>query len=223
MRKPRIDNIKSNFNYTIDSVRDLVKSTHDNHQIPPDVKKSIRGLAIVMLFGAYEKMIKTLCAELIETASTFRGKQRNLSPQFRMVGIASQINAIRDPAAKKSTLWERTLPNVLKQIDGEASALTEIWPDNGEYMKRSQVLIFCQFFNLGEAIGSLGKVHNIIDSIVSQRNQIAHGELTAQEVGRNYSEVDIDSLINDWENGWSNFLDSVSSIVSNKAYFINSR
>lgn len=223
MRKPRIDNIKNNFNYTIDSVRDLVKSTHDNLQIPSDVKKSIRGLAIVMLFGAYEKMIKALCAELIETASTFRGKQRNLSPQFRMVGIASQINAIRDPAAKKSTLWERTLPNVLKQIDGEASALTEIWPDNGEYMKRSQVLIFCQFFNLGEAIGSLGKVHNIIDNIVSQRNQIAHGELTAQEVGRNYSEVDIDSLINDWENGWSNFLDSVSSIVSNKTYFINSR
>ncbi|WP_125967698.1 HEPN domain-containing protein [Bifidobacterium samirii] len=209
-----MESIENDFHHRMSCIRDLINATHPNAdlsdespRISPTVQKSVRGLVIVMLFGAYEKTVKSLCQELIETASTFRGKQKNLTMPFRLIGIFNQINALRDQSIKRSTIWERTLPDLLGRIEGDASLLCNTWPDNGEYMKRSQLKLFCRVFNLSQALQQLGPINDKLDMIVVERNQIAHGELTAEEVGRRYSETEIRSLVDEWETRWTSFFD----------------
>jgi hypothetical protein len=65
----------------------------------------------------------------------------------------------------------------------------------------------------------LREVWGRLDSIVSERNQIAHGRLTADEVGRNYSIGELMELVQLWRDRWGSFLGWVESKASTRDFF----
>lgn len=221
MKNIDIQYIENEFIQRIDDIQLLVDTAHDNNRnIPSNVQKSIRGLAIVMLFGSYERLLHQLCTEIVETASSFRGNQRQLQLPFRIIGLAPQIKALRDPKIGKVKLWTDVMPKIVNASEKRAFELDKkFWPDSGNYMKYEQLKLFCIFFQLQNALHDLGSINNQLDGIVAQRNKIAHGESSPEQIGSNYSPNEINQLISEWKNGWIAFLNSALAITSDKHYW----
>lgn len=228
MRKPDLNYIREEFRDRISSVKTLLDSLESHENDDPEgapladvstVERNIKGLVIVMLFGSYERLMHRLSQELIDTANSFRGKRKNLTAHFRMIGLAPLVcNADH---LKKKTIWDATLPKMIKELEGDAAGLdVATWPDNGEFMKAAHFRLICSVFRLDSAKSALGRVNGDIDMIVVNRNKIAHGEYSPADVGRDYTLKDMRELVNHWESGWCQFLDKVESIVSERSYFV---
>ncbi|GAB3952804.1 hypothetical protein GCM10027614_57100 [Micromonospora vulcania] len=90
-------------------------------------------------------------------------------------------------------------------------------------MKSSQVKLLCDVFDFGNPAPILREVWEQINAVVEQRNGIAHGRLTPEEVGRRYSHDEIMALIQVWEDRWSDFLSWIEGECQGPGFYLASR
>ncbi len=209
----------------IDAIRRILAVSHPTPSPAPnmDIGREARGLCIVLLFAAYEHLLTSLCRGLLEAASRLRVGNRRLKPGIRLFAVHGDFQAIQ--ASSTGKLWNEYGPRLFQRLEQPrpCSINVDLFPADGSFMKRSQVSLFCRLFDLGDPGAVLKEAWGNLDSIVSQRNAIAHGGQTPEEVGRNYSISDINGLVDSWELRWREFLDHVELSAASRDFFRNRR
>lgn len=198
----------------------LIDETHPAGAVAGPISREARGLVIVLLFAAYENLLTSLTRTLLEGAIRCRVSNRRLQPGFRAFALESAAKSIRGVSEKK--LYVSALP---KMVEDAASAGrtctidTNAFPSDGSFMKRSQIQLWCKLFDIPAPGGLLRRTWPDIDSIVAQRNGVAHGRLTPEEVGREYTEGEIRVLIESWRLDWTDFLTDVGTRARSRDFF----
>lgn len=202
---------------------DLLEATHPPAAGRADIGSSARGLVIVLLFAAYENLLTALCRSLLEAAASLRIGAKRLRPGFQVFAIANSLKGVFD--AGRSTVFTNHGPQIVAQLRaGKARDIdTSIFPHDGSYMRKSQVLLFCELFGLPHPGATLREVWQRLDVVVTERNGIAHGRLTADEVGRNYTVDEMRALTYLWVIRWTEFLDLVEQSAANRNFYRVSR
>lgn len=213
--------------YRDELIRRLVAIQHildATHISPPplgitDAGREARGLAIVLLFASYENLLTSLCRRLLEIAATLHVGNRRLRKGFRLFAVHKQLYSVSNVSEGK--IWRGKGLELLDcAFDSRNCSINpNLFPSDGSFMKRSQVALFCEIFELGDPGPILREVWDRLDTIVSERNGIAHGRLTPEEVGRNYSLADIESLVNLWSQRWASFIDHIESRAQNREFY----
>jgi hypothetical protein len=90
-------------------------------------------------------------------------------------------------------------------------------------MRTGQVRTFCELFGLGDPAPVINGIWARIDTIVAERNEIAHGQQTPDEVGRRYTSQEIRGLVDLWEGDWLAFLNWVEGQASSRDFFRDKR
>jgi len=210
----------------IDSATRLINATHPT--TPPSVggamanpiSREARGLAIVLLFAAYENLLRSTTRTLLEAALRVRVGNRRLRPGFRTFALFSSVQSIRSISEKR--LYSDGLPKLVLAADPGGRICTidsDRFPTDGSFMRSSQIVLWCKMFDLPHPASILRRTWAMVDTIVVQRNEIAHGGQTADLVGRNYSEADIRQLISDWRDDWLDFLYIVEQRGSTRDFY----
>ncbi|WGM19862.1 HEPN domain-containing protein [Paenarthrobacter sp. OM7] len=196
---------RSDLEVRLMSARNLVIAGEATAGTPQDISRETRGLAIVLVFAAYENLIKKVTTSVLEEVASSRARNRRLKPGFKVVAASSKLQGLFDLSRKH--LWTGRGLELMDLVTSttELSIQTTIFPSDGSYMKRSQVSTICELFHLGDPSVALGGTWDDINGVVRQRNAIAHGEQRADEVGRNYSFNEILVLVENWENSWKAF------------------
>lgn len=202
----------------------LVDQTHPSAGIAGPTTGSIsreaRGLVVVLLFAAYEHLLRALTRDLLETAQRLRVSNRRLQPGFRAFALVSSAKSLRDLSTKK--MYSHALPHLVRTADlgGRLCTIdTNSFPDDGSFFRQSQVSIWCSLFGIPNPHQILSRTWGSIDAVVTDRNGVAHGRLTPLEVGRNYSEPEIRQLVEDWRDDWMDFLDNVGALASSRDFY----
>jgi hypothetical protein len=127
--------------------------------------------------------------------------------------------------ASDGRIWRDIGPGLLDgAFDSRQCTINpNLFPSDGTFMKRSQVVLFCDIFELGDPGPILQEVWGRLDTIVTERNGIAHGRLAPEEVGRDYSLGDIRSLVDLWEQRWISFIGHVESRACDRGFYRYSR
>jgi hypothetical protein len=210
----------------IDSATRLINATHPASATLPagvtaaPISREARGLVIVLLFAAYENLLRSVTRTLLEAAIRMRVGNRRLRPGFRTFAFFSSAQSIRAQSEKR--LYSDGLPNLVLAADPGGRVCTidaNGFPSDGSFMKPSQIVLWCKIFDLPHPASILRRTWTAVGTIVVQRNGIAHGELTADLVGRSYSEADIRQLISDWRDDWLDFLDVVEQRGSTRDFY----
>lgn len=210
----------------IDSATRLINATHAAPVAPAvgvaanPISREARGLVIVLLFAAYENLLRSTTRTLLEAALRVRVGNRRLRPGFRAFALFSSVQSLRDTSEKK--LYSDGLPKLVIAADPGGRICTidsSRFPADGSFMRSSQVVLWCKIFDLPHPASILRRTWAMIDTIVIQRNEIAHGGQTADLVGRNYSEADIRQLISDWRDDWLDFLNLVEQRGSTRDFY----
>ena len=205
----------------LDAVRRIVDAAHPATLPPgaPDAGRDARGLAILLLFASYENLLTSLCRRLLEVATTLRVGNRRLQKGFRLFAVHNLFQSGSD--ASEGKIWRDIGPRLLDcAFDSKQCSInSNLFPSDGSFMKRSQVVLFCEIFNLGDPGPVLKEVLSRLDTVVTERNGIAHGRLTPEEVGRSYSLADIQTLVDVWQQRWIGFIDHVESKAQHRSFY----
>jgi hypothetical protein len=206
-----------------DRITVVVRLIDEAHPPPPEISsisRETRGLAVVLLFAAYEELLTSLTRTLLEAAIRMRVGNRRLQPGFRAFALHSAAKSVRNVSERK--LFLTALPGLVDAANSGKAPVTinpDDFPSDGSFMKRSQIETWARLFNIGSPEKLLSRTWSGIDAVVAQRNGVAHGRLTPQEVGRNYSEAEVRQLITDWALDWDEFLIHVALLASSRDFF----
>jgi hypothetical protein len=184
-----------------------------------DISRETRGLAILLLFASYENLITTLCRGLLEKAKSLRVGNRRLRPSIKQFAVFNIFESIKTSSEGK--IWQEKGRQLIDCIfDSRNCTIDENkFPSDGSYMKKSQVSLFCTIFDLGDPGSILKEVWVRLDTIVSERNRIAHGSAVPEEIGRFYTSSEIRHLVNLWECRWCDFIDHVEIKASVRDFY----
>lgn len=209
----------------LDAVRRILDATHPTFPVHgvPDAGREVRGLAIVLLFAAYENLLTSMCRRLLEIATTLRVGNHRLRKGFRLFAVHHLLQSIAE--ASDGRVWRDLGPRLLDcAFDSKRCSINpDLFPADGSFMKCSQISLFCKIFELGDPGPVLREVWNRLDTVVTERNGIAHGRLTPEEVGRNYSLADTQDLVEIWEQRWISFINHVEVSAQDRGFFRHSR
>jgi hypothetical protein len=203
------------------AVRGILDATHSSNTPPSglDISREARGMSVVLLYAAYENLLVSLCRSLLETAIQLRVGNRRLKPGLQVFAAYNKLQAITSVTPPK--LWGDFGFDLIDTLTSSNACTIspELFPNDGSNMRRSQVTTFCRVFNLGDPAPVLREVWSRLDTIVTERNGIAHGRLTPDEVGRNYSITDMMGLVAIWDERWNDFLTWVEGQASTRDFF----
>lgn len=201
----------------------LIDATHPQGPVPAgtvDVSREMRGLAIVLLFAAYESLLTSATRTLLEAAISLRVGNRRLKPGFRMFALEASVRSARD--VSDSRLFSRALPrlvSVAAKSDRTSTINPDVFPADGSFMRDSQVELWCDLFDIGRPAAILTRTWNDLNGVVADRNAIAHGRLTPEVVGRRYTETELRDLVENWSADWRDFLNHVEGLASSRSFF----
>lgn len=199
------------------SIRLLIDQSHPAGQ-PTAISREIRGMAVLLLYAAYENLLTSVCRSLLEEAGRLRVGNRRLRPGLKLVAAYAKLQAVA--GSSPTGIWKAGLDVVETLYDSQNCSLAPaVFPNDGTNFRRSQVLTVCRVFGLSSPAPILREVWGQIDGVVAQRNAIAHGRLTPGEIGRDYSYSDINGMIDVWDMRWHEFLEWVERAASTRDFF----
>lgn len=208
----------------VDSINRLIEVTHPSEESSDGfmgVQREARGLSILLLFASYENLLRSLTRTLLEGAARCRVSNGRLQPGFRLFALESRAKSLRDISTKKLYTQDGIIAFINSVESGERPATinTNAFPDDGSFFRRSQLELWCQIFRVENASSLLGETWQRLDAIVRDRNKIAHGEVTPDDVGRRYTQPEISNVIADWSTDWVCFLREIEQLASTRDYF----
>ncbi|KAB7832670.1 MAE_28990/MAE_18760 family HEPN-like nuclease [Streptomyces mobaraensis] len=219
--------MENEFRQRINVVRKLLDATDTSPgaagvNSPIDVSRETRGLSIVLLYAAYENLLKGVSRTLLESATQLKLGNRRLKPEFQLFAVHSKLRALTDTPAKQ--IWKGAGRSVIEALFGKSCSInSNIFPNDGSHMKTPQVVTLCEVYGLNPPAPILQEAWGRINTVVSERNSIAHGQRTPEEVGRNYSIGELRNLVDIWERRWCEFLVDVETLASTRDFYRDPR
>jgi hypothetical protein len=200
------------------SIRNLLDATH-NTAHSPDASREARGLAIVLLYASYEHLLVSVCQSVLEKAGSLRVGNRRLRPGLQLFAAFPKLQAVQ--AGGSGSIWRGSGMEIVNTIiDRRGCSISPaVFPDDGSHMRRSQVTTVCNLLDFDPPAPILREVWERIDTIVSERNAVAHGRRTADEIGRNYTLLELTTLVDLWELRWKDFLAAAEARASTREFY----
>ena len=205
----------------MDVVRKLLITAHPNTPPPAtvDIGREVRGLCIVLMFAAYENLLTSVCRGLLETAVSLKVGNKSLRKGLKLFTVHGHLQSLHELSTRN--IWKPKGLKIIETIELSRSCNINVnlFPSDGSFMKQTQVTLFCELFELGDPAAVLKEAWSKIDGIVTERNGIAHGRLTPEEVGRRYSFPEIEDVLRIWETRWLEFLINLELKASSRDFY----
>lgn len=193
----------------------------DTHRTPGQtgVSREARGLAVILIYAAYENLLKQLTTDLLDVAISMRVSNKRLHPRFRTFAIESAVQSSRALSERKSFSGLTAIADAASRSSRPCSIHPDSFPSDGSFFKQSQIRFWCDTFQVGDPAPILHRIWQRINTVVTQRNQIAHGSSEPQDIGRSYTEAEMRSLIADWQSSWDAFLIHINTLASHRDFY----
>ncbi len=193
------------------------------HASSTGIERESRGVVVVLMFAAYERLLHELSKSLIGGAASLGVGNRRLLPGFRALSLHGAAVSLRDASAKR--LYTKTLVDLVSLADqSRAHSLdSTVFPDDGSYMRASQVVTWCSVFGVDNYLLTLKGIWQNLDGVVADRNAVAHGRLGPDEVGRARSEADVRDLLAEWQASWLAFIDDLQARAGSRDFYRRAR
>ena len=157
-------------------------------------------------------------ALLLEVATQLRVGNKRLREGLKLFAVHSKLQSANDSGSM--AIWKSGFEIVSILSDSRTCTIaTNLFPNDGTHFRRSQVLTFCRVFGLAPPAPILREVWQRIDTIVAERNSIAHGRETPSDVGRRYSLTELNALVDLWDKRWMEFITWVESAASSRDFY----
>lgn len=163
----------------------------------PAEAASCKGLLFVQIYGVYEYAIRS------SVQATLAAVRKDSIPtrRIRRELLTLILNPLWKAAAEsgRRRLWEQRI-GLMAGVDSNGPLITlddTLFPSDGTHYRSSQLYTIWRVFGINKPIVPENRHLGRIEELVENRNAIAHGRKTAEEVGRRYSTAELKKRIDD--------------------------
>jgi len=179
--------------------------------------RSLKGLMFVELYGAYEHSIESCLTHLTSLINDSNTKLKQLCPCVMSVALDPECRSLVNSGVKKKwvsrkQLFERAHSPDIVNINGP------IIPTDGANIKHNQLISIWQSFGITSDMYPNFTVRHRIEDMVEKRNAIAHGRMSASEVGALMDFPEMEKMVNDISEYCSYFIDCIEVYYQEKHY-----
>ena len=175
-----------------------------------------KGLAFVQMYAMYEFTLHGVVEASIDAVCQLGLTLGELRRELTALFLGNEFTSIRDCGAERRWKLQTLVMIKASSTTSAASCGSKVFPSDGSHYRRSQLQSIWEIFGVTCSIVPSGRMYPLIDELVENRNAIAHGRRTPDDVGRGYSETDIDKKIQETRNLCVHIVDSLAIHCSRK-------
>lgn len=160
-----------------------------------DNAATAKGIAFVQVYAVYEFTVCGVVRAAVESIKAHNHRLRDLTPSLMALALDSELSSLRDGGEKR--IWE----NRLNLFERAFSKSTVDVPSNtgpphdGSHFRYTQLLMIFRVFGINRMPVRRRAHIGRVNEVVGHRNQIAHGNETANEIGRRYTRAEIGHMM----------------------------
>ena len=164
-----------------------------------DIAAAAKGLAFVQAYAVYEFTVKSAVQISIDAINSHGTMLKEMSPSLLALYLDPELSALRDCGIRgvwnnRIQIFQRAFSSDPVQLSSGTSP-----PTDGSHYRHTNLLMIFEVFGIRRLPVRRRRHLFRIDEVVNNRNQIAHGSETAEEVGRRYTRPEISHVIDQME------------------------
>lgn len=173
----------------------MIETLEQNHT--SEETATYKGLLFVHLYGIHEytivSAVQTALSSILSASVPVRRVHRHLIPLVLHAQFTSASGVGRDK------VWLKRLELIGKMDSPDllSPSTPAVFPDDGSHFRHGQIQTIWNLFGLEGPTLPDPRLIGRIDELVENRNSIAHGRRTANDVGSAYSAQDLGRIIKD--------------------------
>jgi hypothetical protein len=158
-----------------------------------DLGQTAKGLVFVQIYAIYEYTIRNVTRIAINKIAAHSHPFIKLRSPLLAIFLHQEICSLVETSERNR--WEKRLQLFERSLSKSPITAVNAIPHDGSHFRCSQTSMILRALGVKRRFTRLRRHPPRIDEVVEHRNAIAHGEETAQQVGRRYSRADIYSRI----------------------------
>ncbi len=160
---------------------------------PSDIGQTAKGLVFVQVYGIYEYTARAVTRLTIAEIASAGHKMLELRPSLMALFLDAEIKSRR--AVGDAKQWEHRIALFEKTFSNDSLTAVQVMPHDGSHYRHSHLQLIFDILGIERSIMLRKRHPNRLDEVVHNRNQIAHGEEAAADVGRRYTRREINQRI----------------------------
>lgn len=171
--------------YSISNIRDIAKR-------PISEKNTEKGLFFVYAYGIIEDTVRNVVLETIQHLNNAQIDINSVSYPLYALVFDREFEALSNVGASKK--WEKRWMISDRIIANEKVVISkDIMPTDGKNIRYKQLESIAKSFGISLPVIPSPEIGGHLETIVNNRNWIAHGDKSPVDIGRQYT---INEIIN---------------------------
>lgn len=159
-----------------------------------ELSQTARGLVFVQAYAIHESTVVNVVRFASEAIVAHSLTYADLRPSLLAMFLDAELSSVRDCGIRN--LWDRRIELFrLSTSNDLLRSADQTMPTDGSHFRHTHIKLILKVLGITRAPTTRRRHLYRIDEVVNNRNFIAHGEKTAAEVGRGYSNGDIWNII----------------------------
>lgn len=181
-------NLRSEINARFSRAEQLFRATG---VFKGDLASAAKGLAFVQLYAVYEFTVRSIVRAAIDSINAHGHKMKDIAPSLTSLYLDPELMALRDRGLTR--VWEQRLRLFDRAFSADVVNLSNDTspPTDGSHYRHSHLLMIFKVFGITRLPVRRRRHLYRIDEVVDNRNKVAHGKETAEDIGRRYTRADI--------------------------------
>ena len=201
---------------TVKSTVHLVKELEGNGQFLES--KELKGLLFIQMYAVYEYCVKRGFSSVVDEFNSRNLTIAQISDNVLPLVLNSYFVSIMRGSIQKT--WDRRLDLFARRWSTATAAIEEVFPKDGSQFRYSQLVLLWKMLGISSPSLPEARLRGILEEIVSNRNEVAHGESSPDDVGGRYSYADLESRLRDVELICTYYLSEIDAHISNARAFL---
>ena len=155
-----------------------------------DTSQTAKGLTFVQIYAIHEYTVKNVVKIAATEIAAHGHAYARLRPSLLALFLEPEVQSLRD--CSPNDRWNRRIALLERASSVESVSFSAApLPTDGTHFRQTHVQLILRVFGDHKSVTIHQRHLRYIDTIVNNRNAVAHGGETAAEVGRRYSRQDI--------------------------------
>lgn len=196
------------------SIRDIAQG----RPVDP-VMITLKGMFFVNLYGAYEFTIKRTLQKTVEQINAANVRVLDVKKIILCLAFDPEYTSISDAGPRSDTHWNTRwcISNKINNNDIIQIPLKVQLTDDGN-IRNNQLKNIFYCFGIDAPVFPERHIQGSIDTIVRCRHEIAHGERSPSDVGRDFTPDELSRIYADVDQFCTYFILKFRDYVQNKDY-----
>lgn len=159
-----------------------------------DVEQTAKGLCFVQVYAAYEFTVRAVVRTAVDAITAHNHRTQDLIPSLMALFLDAELSGLKDcPAART---WEYRIKLFETLFSNRKAAVhNTVFPNDGSHFRDQQLQTIFNVLGIKRTPAQRKRHLFRINEVVGHRNNIAHGQDTAESVGQRYSRPEVLHII----------------------------